>query len=151
MSKETENTTWPLPKFYFTVDFGAAITKIPFQEITGLETDGQMIKYKSGNSAVYAPIKMPGLAKNGHVMMKKGLFPSTNIFLDWHNQIMMNTMPRTTITVKLLDETSATAMEWQLNNALPTKIVSTNLGMEGNEIAVESIEVAFETMVISAP
>jgi phage tail-like protein len=42
-------------------------------------------------------------------------------------------------------------MVWTLNNAWPTKITGTNLKSEGNEVAVESIELAFETLTVSAP
>jgi phage tail-like protein len=53
--------------------------------------------------------------------------------------------------VNLLDETGAPKMVWTLNNAWPTKITGTDLKSEGNEVAVESIELAFETLAVSAP
>jgi phage tail-like protein len=40
---------------------------------------------------------------------------------------------------------------WTLNNAWPTKVTGTDLKSEGNEVAVESVEIAYETLVISAP
>jgi phage tail-like protein len=40
-------------------------------------------------------------------------------------------------------------MVWTLANAWPTKITSSDLNAEGNEVAVESIEVAHEGLTIA--
>ena len=142
-----ENTTWPLPKFYFSV------TGIPgnpvFQEVTGLESEAQVIEYRAGNSAIFAPIKMPGLQKVGNVTMKKGIFVTDSILWTWFSSIAMNTIARSTIVVNLLDETGAPRMSWTLNNAFPTKLSGTDLKSDGNEVAVESIEVAYETLKVA--
>ena len=94
---------------------------------------------------------MPGLKKYGNVTMKKGVFKSDNKFWDWFNQIKMNTIKRVPVTISLLDESGSPTMVWTLTNAFPTKITGTDLKSEGNEVAVESVEVAYETLVISAP
>jgi phage tail-like protein len=142
-----ENTTWPLPKFYFSV------TGIPgnpvFQEVTGLESEAQVIEYRAGNSAIFAPIKMPGLQKVGNVTMKKGIFVTDQNLWTWFSSIAMNTIARSTVVVNLLDETGAPRMSWTLNNAFPTKLSGTDLKSDGNEVAVESIEVAYETLKVA--
>lgn len=142
-----ENTTWPLPKFYFSV------TGMPgdpvFQEVSGLEVESQVIEYRAGNSPVFAPIKMPGLQKVGNVTMKKGIFVTDLKLWTWFNTIKMNTIARSTIVVNLMDETGGTRMSWTLNNAFPTKLSGTDLKSDGNEVAVESIEVAYETLVVA--
>lgn len=142
-----ENTTWPLPKFYFSV------TGIPgnpvFQEVSGLEAEGQVIEYRAGNSAIFAPIKMPGLQKVGNVTMKKGIFVTDQNLWTWFSSIAMNTITRSTVVVNLLDETGAPRMIWTLNNAFPTKLTGTDMKSDGNEVAVESIEIAYETLKVS--
>lgn len=149
MSGSTPNTTWPLPKFYFSV------TGIPgnpvFQEITGLEADAQVIEYRAGNSPVFSPIKMPGLRKVGTVTMRKGIFVTDSNLQAWFDSITMNTIKRCTIVVALLDETGNPQYKWQLDNAFPVKLTGTDLKSDGNEVAVESIEVAYETMTIASP
>lgn len=142
-----ENTTWPLPKFYFSV------TGMPgnpvFQEVSGLETESQVIEYRAGNSAIFSPIKMPGLQKVGNVTMKKGIFVTDDALWTWFSSIAMNTITRSTIVVNLLDETGAPRMIWTLNNAFPSKLTGTDMKSDGNEVAVESIEVAYETLKVS--
>lgn len=147
MAGSTQNTTWPLPKFYFSV------TGIPgnpiFQEVTGLETEVQVIEYRAGNNPVFSPVKMPGLAKVGNVTMKKGIFVTDSSLWTWFNSIQMNTIERSTIVVNLLDQTGKPQYIWTLNNAFPIKLTGTDLKSDGNEVAVESIEVAFQTMTVS--
>lgn len=148
MAGEAQDTNWPLPKFYFSVDWGSQ-SNIPFQEVSGLDVETQVIEYRHGNNPVHSPIKMPGLKKSGNVTMKKGVFKGDNKFWDWFNKIKLNTIERTPITINLLDEGGAPTMSWKLQNAFPTKITSTDLKSDGNEVAVETIEIAFETIEIA--
>lgn len=140
---------WPLPKFYFSVKF-ADHDPVSFQEVSGLDAEAKPIEYRHGNSPSFYPVKMPGLGKVGNVTMRKGIFTKDTKFWDWYSEIKMNTIKRQTVVISLLDETGAPKMAWTLNNAWPTKITGTDLKSEGNEVAVESIELAFETMTVSA-
>jgi phage tail-like protein len=150
MAGETQNSTWPLPKFYFSVT-GLPGGPVSFQEVTGLETEVTPIEYRHGDSPSFYPIKMPGLGKVGNVTMRKGIFVNDAALWNWFNQIKMNTIARVTVVVNLLDETGAPKMVWTLNNAFPIKVTGTDLKSEGNEVAVESVDIAFETMTVSAP
>lgn len=150
MAGEVQDKVWPLPKFYFSVSLGDN-TAVSFQEVDGLDSETQVIEYRHGNSPVFYPIKMPGLGRVGNVTMRKGIFVNDQTFWDWYNEIKMNTIARRTVIISLLDETATPKMTWTLNNAWPTKITGTDLKSEGNEVAVESVEIAYETLVVAAP
>jgi phage tail-like protein len=150
MAGDTQNNIWPLPKFYFSVTFDNGVTA-NFQEVTGLETETKVIEYRHGDSPVFYPIKMPGLGRVGNVTLRKGVFVSDVTFWNWYNQIKLNTIARATVVVNLLDQTGAPKYVWTLNSAWPTKLSGTDMKSEGNEVAVEALELAFETMVNSAP
>ena len=83
--------------------------------------------------------------------MRKGIFVGDVKFWAWYNEIKMNTIKRRTVVINLLDDTGTPKMVWTLNNAFPTKITGTDLKAEGNEIAVASMEIAYETLAVSAP
>ena len=138
---------WPMPKFYFQVKWNDA--DMSFQEISGLDVEAQPIEYRHGDSPVFSKIKMPGMVQSGNVTMKKGVFISDNKFWDWYSQIKMNTIARIPVTISLLDEAGAPTMVWTLENAWPTKITGTDLNSGGNEVAVESIEIAHEGLTIA--
>ncbi len=139
-------TTWPIPKFHFQVKWDSEV--MSFQEVSGLDIESQPIEYRSGDSPKFSTIKMPGIQKTGNVTMKKGVFKSDNKFWDWFNQIKMNTIARKPVTISLLDETGAPTMVWTLENAWPSKITGTDLKSDGNEAAIETIEIVHEGLTI---
>ncbi len=149
MAGEKENIAWPLPKFAFSVTIDGAACA--FQEVSGLDTQAQTIAYRSGESTAFSTIKMPGIKQTGNVTLKKGLLSKDTALLAWFNQSTMNVVKRQTLVIALLDQAGRPTMTWTLANAWPTKITGTDLKSDGNEVAVESIEVAYETLIISAP
>jgi phage tail-like protein len=144
-----QGTTWPLPKFYFNIDLGDGKTQ-GFSEITGLESDIKPIEYRHGDSPVFSPIKMPGLRSVGNVTLKKGVFTKDSIFWDWFNQSQLNIIKRRTVVINLLDEKASPKMTWTLTNAWPTKVTGTDMKSDSSEVAIESLEIAYETLTIKA-
>lgn len=147
MAEEARDKVWPLPKFYFLVKI--ADQEVPFQEVSGLDLEAQVIEYRHGNSPEFSTIKMPGIKKSSNVTLKKGVFKGDNSFWDWFNQIKLNTIGRKSVLISLLDEGGNPAMTWTLKNAWPTKITGTDMKADGNEVAVETIEVAHEGITIA--
>jgi phage tail-like protein len=137
---------WPMPKFYFQVKWDSE--EMSFQEVSGLDIEAQPIEYRHGDSPEFSTIKMPGIKKSSNVTMKKGVFKSDNKFWHWFNQIKMNTIKRVPVTISLLDEAGAPTMVWTLANAWPTKITGTDLKSDGNEVSIETIEIAHEGITI---
>lgn len=145
---EQSTTLWPMPKFYFSVTWGG--NEIAFQEVSGLDVQSEEIKYRHGNSPEFSVIKMPGMKKYGNVTMKKGVFKGDNKFWVWLEEIKMNRIKRVPVVVSLLDQGGAAVMVWTLKNAWPTKITGTDLKSEGNEVAIETIEIVHEGLTIEA-
>ncbi|MCP4432943.1 MAG: phage tail protein [Gammaproteobacteria bacterium] len=139
-------TVWPISKFFFEVKWDKEV--MSFQEVSGLDTESQPIEYRHGDSPEFSVIKMPGIKKFSNVTMKKGIFKSDNKFWDWYSQIKMNTIKRVPVTISLLDEKGAPTMVWILANAWPSKITGTDLKSDGNEVAIETIEIVHEGVTI---
>lgn len=144
-----EDATWPMPKFRFEVDLGTDLTKVAFQEVSGMDVENQVIEYRKTSSKLFSTEKMPEIAKYGSVTLKRGVFINDNTFWNWYSQITMNTIQRRTILIKLLNEAGQVTMQWQLKNAWPTKITSTDLKSDGNKVAVDTIEIAHEQFIIT--
>ncbi len=140
-------SVWPMPKFYFQVKWDSQV--MSFQEVSGLDIQSEEIKYRHGDSPEFSVIKMPGMKKVGNITMKKGIFKGDNKFWDWFKQIKMNTIKRLPVTISLLDEGGNATMVWTLNNAWPSKITGTDLKSEGNEVAIETIEIVHEGLTIA--
>ncbi len=89
---------------------------------------------------------------SSNVTLRKGIFVNDSKFWTWCDEIKLNTIKRQTVVINLLDETGAPKMVWTLNNAFSDQGDQARiLKSEGNEIAVESVEIAYETLVVSAP
>ena len=149
MAGEAQGPTWPLPKFYFSVDIPGLGENIPFQEVAGLSTEAQPIEYRAGDDRAFSAIRMPGIQKAGNVTLKKGIFAKDDRFFDWHKRITMNVIQRASVTIRLLDEGGNPTMTWTLANAWPTRMTGAELRSEANEVAIESIELAHEGLTIA--
>ncbi len=141
-------TAYPLTKFYFKVEIGGA--ELSFQEVSGLDHETQAIEYRHGDSVSFSPMKIPGITKTSNVTMKRGVIEGDNTLWDeyYADYFVNKVVERITITIKLLDPEGNDAMIWTLENAWPTKIVSTDLKSDGNDIAIETIEWAHEGLKI---
>ena len=145
---DAQDQFWPTPKFYFSVDIGD-FQDLPFQEVSGLDVETEVIEYRHGNSPNHGTIKMPGLMKFGDVTLKKGVFADDNQFFDWISQISLNTYARLTVVIILLDETATERMTWTLSNAFPQKVTPTDMNSQSSEAGIETIVFAHEGMVQS--
>ncbi|MBI3238187.1 MAG: phage tail protein, partial [Flavobacteriia bacterium] len=67
---------------------------------------------------------------------------------EWWNSVKLNTIERRDITIKLLNEEHLPMVTWKVKNAWPTKVQSTDLKADGNEVAIESIELVHEGLSI---
>lgn len=143
MAGEAQEATWPVPKFHFKATFGDK-GEIAFQEVSGLDTEYDIIEYRAGNSIDFPTVKMPGLRKGSDVTLKKGMFKSDNALYDYFNEVKTNTIVRLTVTIQLLDEEHNPLFTWTLKNAFPMKVSGTDLNAQNSEVAIEEIVLAHE-------
>lgn len=143
MAGEKQEAPWPVPKFHFKATFGD-IGEVSFQEISGLDTEYDIIEYRAGNSIDFSTVKMPGLRKGSDVTLKKGMFIADTVLYDYFNTVKMNTIKRETVTIQLLDEEHNPMFTWTLKNAFPMKVSGTDMNAQNSEVAVEEIVLAHE-------
>lgn len=129
--------TWPVPKFNFLVNIGGIESS--FGEVSGLDVQSEEIKYRHGNSPTFSVIKMPGLKKVGNVTLKKGIANNDLLGLI----AKANTMKRTPVTIKLMDENGESMMVWMLTNAWITKS-----DLSKDKSIIESMEVVHDGLSI---
>ena len=135
-------STYPLPKFHFQVEWGGS--RIGFSEVTGLDMQVEAIEYREGSSPTYSKIKMPGLAKYSNITLKRGTFEGDREFYLWMRTINMNKVERRNLTLSLLNENHEPVLSWKVINAFPVKVQASDLKADGNEVAIETLELAHE-------
>lgn len=139
---------YPLTVFHFRVDWGAET--VSFTEVTGLTQELQPIEYRVGDSQDYSSIKMPGLRKYSNLTLKRGMVRGNNEFFNWLNSVKQNNIERRDIIINLLNEDNMPVMVWTAKNAFPVKVEGPGLKAAGNEVSVESIELAHEGLTLAA-
>ncbi len=144
---------YPLPKFHFMVEWGDA--QMGFTEVSGLDFETEVIEYREGNSKKYNKSKQPGLTKFSNVTFKKGHFQGDYAFYNaWKETYYFQegnqpgSRYRKDITIKLLNEKHEPVITWSLEAAWPSKVQSTDLKADANEIAIETMEVVHEGLTI---
>lgn len=87
----------------------------------------------------------------GVATLLQGVFATSDALTEWIASIHTNSVSPSTLLVDRLDRTGAVTRRWTLTNAVPTSLSGADMQTAGNEVAVESVEVAYETLVVSAP
>ena len=141
---------YPLPKFHFQVEWGE--DRFGFTEVSGLDFETEVIEYREGNSPTYHKSKQPGLTKYANISLKRGTFLGDFKYFElWKKTMMFQEGAekyRRDITIKLLDEEHKPIITWSLAKAWPSKVQSTNLKADANEVAIESMDLVHEGLKI---
>lgn len=137
---------YPMPSFHFDVKCGGE--SIAVSEVSGLDIEVQVIEYREGASPEYSPIKMPGIPKYSNITLKKAIVPQYSLFFTWINSITLNKVDRRDLTISLLNEEHSPVMTWKVKRAFPVKLQGPVLKATGNELAIETLEVAHEGLTI---
>lgn len=141
-------TKYPLPVFHFQVEWGGE--NLGFSEVGGLTMETQPIEYRDGLSPQYSSIKMSGIPKYSNITLKRGIIAQDGEFFNWINQTALNKPERRDIVISLLNEEHSPVMTWKVKNAWPVKLEGPGLKATGNEVAIESLELAHEGLTVEA-
>src|SRR5262245_30242786 len=132
----------PLHAFRFTVQWGG--TRIGFSEVTGLTQESQPIEFRDSSFPRYSSIKMLGLRKFSNITLKRGVVSGGNDLARWLSAVKLGAVERRDLVVSLLNEERRPVMVWKVRKAFPAKVEGPQLKASGNEVAIESIELAYE-------
>ena len=115
-----------------------------FSEVTIGATTTDVIEYREGTDPSRVR-KLPGLTKYANVTLKRGVTNSLELF-DWHKRIVNGLIAtsRKTVAIVVQDETGADQARFVVTDAWPAKYDGPDLSGKGNEVAIETLELANE-------
>jgi len=119
------------------------VTKAGFSEVSGLASETEVIEYREGNEKVNTPRKIPGLTKYTNITLKWGVTADKSLW-NWYQTVIDGQVRRANGSIVLLDESRNEILRWNFRNAWPCKWEGPTLQASGNEVAIESIEIAHE-------
>jgi phage tail-like protein len=104
------------------------------------------VAYRSGAEKAQDARKQPGLAKYGHLVLKRGLIGSTDLWEWWKQAREGQSNLDRNIMITLLDEERVPVWSWRFRNAFPVNYRVTSLDASSSDIAVEELTVTFDSM-----
>jgi phage tail-like protein len=145
--------TYPMTALHFEVRWGDSQNTSSFSEVSGLTAEAEAIEYRGGAAVALTVQKIPGLRKFGNVTLKRGIMPSVAGagLYEWYNTIQAVTVQRRSVTISLLNEEHKPAMTWTIESAWPVKLEGPGFNATGNEIALETVEIAHEGVKVIVP
>ena len=145
---------YPIPKCHFRVQWGKDF-RIGFTEVSGLDFETEVIEYREGSSKTYNSSKQPGRTKYSNVTLKRGTFEGDyDFYMEWRKTFYFQEGNQTgsrfrrNVEIMLLNENHEPIITWTLLNAWPSKVQSTDLKADANEVAIETMELVHEGLTI---
>ncbi len=132
----------PYPNYNFVVDIGGG-AELGFSEADLPAGELEVIEYREGSERVSSARKLPGRVKYRNVVLRRGVTGRLDLF-EWWKTARDGALQRRNVTITLLDEARSPVQQWQLRNAWPVKIESSQLNAQGNEVVIETLELAHE-------
>lgn len=135
----------PLRNFRFRLEIDG-IVQAGFSEVTIGDSTVEPIEYREGNE-ITTVRKLKGLTKYANITLKWGLTDSHDL-ADWHKQVVDDVAlvdgVRRTVLIHVMNEAGQDKASFEIVNAWPTKYDPTDLNGKGNEVAIETLEIANE-------
>ena len=135
----------PLRNFRYRLEIDG-IVQAGFSEVAIGDASNDPIEYREGNELTTVR-KLKGLNKYGNITLKWGLTDSIELS-NWHRMVVYDATPlsaaRRTVVIRVQNEAGEDKAAWEITRAWPTKYNPTDLNGKGNEVAIESLELANE-------
>lgn len=136
----------PYRNFPFRVDLGAG-TKRGFSEVLLGASRIEVIEYRDGSDNALEARRLPGRATTENVVLRRGITGDLDLYTWWDAARNGDPGVRRTVTIDLLSEDRSTVgLTWKLLRAWPAAIALGPLRGLGQEVAIESLELAYDRL-----
>ncbi len=141
----TDTRADPYRGFNFRVEIDSTEAGV-FSEASGLTAEGDPVEYRGGEDPNWSR-KLTGLRKFANISLKRGYVKDDTLW-KWYVNIANGIDDRRNGSIILMDEEHKDVMRWNFENAWLNKIEGPSMNATGNEVAIESIELCHEYLVL---
>jgi len=131
----------PLRNFRFRLEIDS-LQAAGFSEATIGASSTDAIDYREGTDPAHVR-KLPGLRKFANVVLKRGVTNSMELY-GWYKQVLQGQPSRRNVAIVILDDTGADQARFIVSEAWPVKYEASDLNAKGNEVFIETVELANE-------
>lgn len=118
------------------------ITRGAFSEASGLDSSQDPIEYREGTDPLHSK-KLPGLNKASNISLKWGITDDKELW-EWRKKSIDGKTERKNGSIVLYNDAGEEKIRWNFVEAWPTKWTGPSFKASGNEVAIESLEIAHE-------
>jgi phage tail-like protein len=131
----------PYRNFNFLVEIDG-ITQAGFSDCSGFGASTDPIEYREGGQNTTVR-KLPGVTKFTNITLKWGLTDSKELY-QWYRDVVNGKIVRKNGSIIVLDLDGTEKLRWNFTDAWPTKWDGPDFTAKGNDVAVETLELAHE-------
>ncbi|GFE50685.1 phage tail protein [Roseobacter cerasinus] len=142
----------PPVAFHFSVMFMGLFPPVPdmaFQEVSGLESSIELEPLVEGGENRFVH-QLPKPAKRPNLQLKRGMTTAASGLVQWCKSTLEGDFAKAItpkdINVSLLNASRMPVASWSIGNAFPVKWSVGNFDAMKNELAIETIELAYTTL-----
>jgi phage tail-like protein len=140
----------PLGQFNFLLQIDGVNVAAGFSEVSGLTHDTNVMEYREGsdnNHGVNTVRLLPGLIKQNRIVCKRGVIKDPSLW-NWRLTVLNGQTQRQSGSITLLDEGRNKVMSWSFHDGWPAKWEGPALNAKTSEVAIETLEIAHEGLVL---
>ncbi len=116
-----------------------------FREADLPEARIEVAAYREGNERPNTVRRLPGRVEYGPLVLRRGFAGDRTLF-QWWRDVADGNLGRRNVVIILRDQSGRDVARWAFRDAMPTKYSGPSFRAQGNEVAIESIELAVESM-----
>lgn len=133
----------PYGNYNFLVEI-QGITRAAFQEASGFDSSIDVVEHREGGENTTLR-KLPAMTKYSNITLKWGTTDDRDLY-DWHRQWVTGdpAAQRKNGSIVLLDRQGQEKVRWNFFNAWPAKWTGPSFNAEGNDVSIETLELAHE-------
>jgi phage tail-like protein len=118
-----------------------------FSECSGIDASIEVIDFKEGGVNDYVH-KLATRTSFSNLTLKHGVIFLSDDLWTWHNGWVQGNGKRKDGLIVLLDESRSPAKVWKFKRGIPSKWVGPSLNAAQSNVAIESLEIAHEGLVL---
>jgi phage tail-like protein len=134
----------PYRNFNFRVEVDG-LPELAFREVVIPETRIEVVEYRVGADNVSGTRKLPGRAVTGNIVLSRGIDQGLALW-EWFKAVRDGNLDRRSVVIVLLDTERSEVRRWQVSRAWPVAYESSPLHAQGNEVVIETLELACERL-----
>jgi phage tail-like protein len=138
----------PYRDFNFRVEIDG-IGETQFSDVAIPAAEITVVEYREGADKTSATRKLPGRVRYGNVVLKRGVSGDLALW-DWFRATASGDLQPRNVAIVLLDAERQPVVRWLARDAWPTKYHPSDLSAKGNEVVIELLELAVESIDVEA-